>query len=689
MSPQSLLALAVLALTRDVSAAQRVPADHDIPTRFLERTLAAYEALDTGELERARELFTANLARFPEHANSAYALACIAAREGQADAALDELARAVELGFADALFAGQDDDLASLAGEQRFAELLSLMARRPAAQPSQRRLVWTESTEFPWYSSDGSRVDGTRGSAGSSLDARSGREFRLRRAPSLDIRAFALHPDGTRAVFACADGSLRTLELATGRTLLRTRPRAGRIDSCEWSSDGARLLVAWSDGTFGWFDGATGDALGLHERALAARWVQAFASADGRRVIVRVAEGCATLHDGETGAPLAELGPAGRSGMQVIHSTTNRVAAAQADGRIALFDLDTGAREPQDFLAADQVCSVAFSSDGTLLAAGTLDRGVCIWRIADGELLRRHMVPDEFDPSLDVRAIEFDADGTSLVYTTGGYGTVRRLEIASGADRMLLDTRGGNGGTIALHSSASTKRLYVHGMVGRSTPVLDAATGSPLMDLGEESVELVDGTRDDRWVVAAVEHAARVFGERLDARYTYVPFEKDGWIAKADSLHCAGTAEALRWSVVVRGVESYPFVSCASELLDPKRVRAAALGVAARPAELGVAPAASVVGSAIREIAASANTVELELELVAPRGIAACEAELDGVRLDEPATTALVRGPSAGTTRATLRLPRKPGVEPNELCLILFDRSGLGSRVVRARFVAQ
>ncbi|MCC6408547.1 MAG: hypothetical protein IT453_15400, partial [Planctomycetes bacterium] len=293
-------------------------------------------------------------------------------------------------------------------------------------------------------------------------------------------------------------------------------------------------------------------------------------------------------------------------------------------------------------------------------------------------------------------AIEFEADGKSLVFTTGDYGTARRLDIASGSEQVLYDTSGGNAGTMYARPSVSGKRLYVHGMVAGDQPVLDARTGAPLLRVAGRGLGFVDGTRDDRWVVGTIDHGVRVFGEHLDPRYTYVPFVDGGFLVQAESLHCTGTVDALRWTVVVRGDETYPFASCASELLDPKRVRAAAAGVTVRPAELGLAPTVRVVGEPIRELAADATTIELELETVAPRGIAACEAELDGVALDELATRALARdallpnasGSGAATARVTLRIPRAPGAGTHELRVVVFDRAGLGSKVARARFVA-
>lgn len=975
MTSAALLALAFL--LQDVQ---------DVPPRFLERTLAAYEALAADELDRAQALFLANLARFPEHVSSAYALACIAAREGEVDRGLERLAQAVELGFADVLLAGADEDLAALRPTPRFAELLTAMASRPAPARRAARLVWTIESQFASYSSDGSRLVAGRGGDGSILDActgelvacityderglsgvtpqpvgplaattafdrdvavwdtlegrmlwrrnvagtwactpqwerngasilcagrtpdadsvrldattgarladfghapegawispdgarvftlrrtgeresvlslrdaqtggeivhfdvagmpmhqggfaasstrfwcvsldagevrvfdardgralavlqgrngklqhalgmpdrdelvgvdggkqlvwwdladgaelrrvalaqgdygglevsadgdylfssswgdalrvldarsgtvlwqldarrsshwvfsgafrsdgeelalplgdalviheaRTGRVLRTLAAPSRGVEAVEPSPDGEQLWIATDDGAVRVVEFATGRTLASYRPRSRRIDALRFVADGARVFVGWRDGSFGWLDATSGALVRSFERTLDVDWTDAIVSADGRRVISRWAGGDAVLLDGESGAELARLGPAGWNVVQVLHDATRRIAAGQADGSVALFDLETGARAERKFTTSDRVTSLALSSDGALLACGTADAGLFVWRIDDGELLRRHQVPDVLDESLDIRALEFEADGKTLVFTTGDYGTARRLTIETGAEQMLYDTSGGNPSTMYARPSGSGKRLYVYGMVAGDRPVLDARSGAPLLSLGSTRLRFVDGTRDDRWVVGTIDHAVRVFGETLDPRYTYVPFAEGGFLVQAESLHCTGTVDALRWAVVVRGDETYPFASCASELLDPKRVRAAAAGLGVLAAELGEPPRAALAGATIRAIEAAAEAVELELELVAPRGVAACEAELDGVELDDLATRALSRAPSTEPVRVELRLPRRSGPSPSELRLVLYDRSGLGSRAIRARFV--
>lgn len=60
----------------------------------------------------------------PENPTVHYNLACSQALLGHVDGALDNLERAVELGYEDGRFMAEDEDLAALRGEQRFRALL-------------------------------------------------------------------------------------------------------------------------------------------------------------------------------------------------------------------------------------------------------------------------------------------------------------------------------------------------------------------------------------------------------------------------------------------------------------------------------------------------------------------------------------------------------------------------------------
>ena len=86
-----------------------------------ERTFAAFGYFTAGDADRARDEMTANIAAHPDDWEGPYNLACIEALSGNADAALDALARAIELGGDQAVRdAAGDSDFDGLRDDPRF-----------------------------------------------------------------------------------------------------------------------------------------------------------------------------------------------------------------------------------------------------------------------------------------------------------------------------------------------------------------------------------------------------------------------------------------------------------------------------------------------------------------------------------------------------------------------------------------
>lgn len=97
----------------------------------------------------------------PKNQAGHYNLACALARLNQADAALDGLTKAVELGYADAAHMQKDDDLAKLREDKRFAELLAKV--RANRQKAVARLPYDKGAEIKELKTvEGNPDDGLR-----------------------------------------------------------------------------------------------------------------------------------------------------------------------------------------------------------------------------------------------------------------------------------------------------------------------------------------------------------------------------------------------------------------------------------------------------------------------------------------------------------------------------------------------
>ena len=158
------------------------------------------------------------------------------------------------------------------------------------------------------------------------------------------VWALALSSDGRSLASGDRAGGVRVWDLESGETAYRTGGDGGAVWWLGFTPDGSRLISA-HDGGIDILDAGSGDRIGG-----------------------------LTL---ETGRPTrAAISPDGR-----------RLAATSTDGRVRLFDLQSGAQERELEVVDDVVWSVGFSPDGTSLAVGSSDEVVSLWDVASGERL--------------------------------------------------------------------------------------------------------------------------------------------------------------------------------------------------------------------------------------------------------------------------------------------------------------
>ncbi len=138
----------------------------------------------------------------PKDQDAAYNLACALAREGRRSPALDALAKAAALGWADSDHAKVDDDLASLHGQARFTAIIADMQKQSDAAHAK------DVQGIPYEAGDA--LAGIKVVEG---DPASGLRWRLRIAPEADGKHKAalviwLHPSG-----ASMDGQVEPLSM--------------------------------------------------------------------------------------------------------------------------------------------------------------------------------------------------------------------------------------------------------------------------------------------------------------------------------------------------------------------------------------------------------------------------------------------------------------------------------------------
>lgn len=190
----------------------------------------------------------------------------------------------------------------------------------------------------------------------------------------LEVRAFALSPDGTRLATSAWSGGegekavVRAFSTATGEELWAAKLEGDCAGSVCWSPDGTRLAGGgWVSAAI--VDADTGQLLGRLPGDHAFRWIHALA-----------------------------WDPASR-----------RVALACMDRMIHIFDA-TEAKEQRTLIGhTDEVMTVSWSPDGSRIASGGKDHTVRVWDAESGAqmiVLKGHPV--------DVNSVAWSPDGLCL-----------------------------------------------------------------------------------------------------------------------------------------------------------------------------------------------------------------------------------------------------------------------------------
>jgi WD40 repeat protein len=203
------------------------------------------------------------------------------------------------------------------------------------------------------------------------------------------VHSVALTPDGNQAVSASEDETLKVWDLASGRVLRTLTGHTGGVNGVAVTPDGSRAISASEDKTLKVWDLANGQEL----RTLTGHTDGVYTvvvTPDGSRAVSASGFFDRTLKvwDLASGVELRTLmGHTGSVHGVAVTADGSRVVSASADGSLKVWDLASGVELRTLTGHTSAVRDVAVTPDGSRAVSASEDRTLKIWDLASGVAL--------------------------------------------------------------------------------------------------------------------------------------------------------------------------------------------------------------------------------------------------------------------------------------------------------------
>jgi WD40 repeat protein len=246
--------------------------------------------------------------------------------------------------------------------------------------------------------------------------------------------------DDQRVVFSCRDELVRVRNASDTDQILELENHTGWVQCVSFSQDGRYIVSGSDDQTVSVWDAASGG----HEELVSFRTSEtggisavAFAP-DGRQVVVGCEDGSVHVRilktlQGHTHRGFIDCVVFSPDGHQVAAPCCSELSTA------CVWDA-VGNNQPITLAGhTEEVCIVAFSADGTMIATGSYDQTVRIWKAHDGSM--HATLTGHAD---QVRSVAFSPSTVQLVVSSSDDGIVRIWDVlddSTSTGRVLFTDR--------------------------------------------------------------------------------------------------------------------------------------------------------------------------------------------------------------------------------------------------------
>ncbi len=273
----------------------------------------------------------------------------------------------------------------------------------------------------------------------------------------------AFSPDGRLLTGVCYNNTAPVWEAATGKLLFELLEEAEQLVAVSFSPDSRYVATGGYDGQARLYDAHTGKQVRQLSGLSMGAWELDFSPSGERLAAASLSSGIQTWKTATGEARWNYGGKRRLRALSVAYAPDGRsIACGLLSGGVVVLDAQSGA-EKKTLQVAQHVGDVTFSRDSSLLASGSDDNLIRIWRAADFKLLHTLEGHGDF-----VNGVAFSPDGAWIVSgshdkTLGVWDVQNGLRLATldgHEDTVLRVAVNPSGTLIASISWDGTVRLW-------------------------------------------------------------------------------------------------------------------------------------------------------------------------------------------------------------------------------------